>query len=554
MHGAHILIWEQWRRSWRGLALVTGSLFLYATLLYFVDRLIFIGFANNPNIALGAAYIPVAGAIALVFLHESRNQIDFAFPKRMLWLPIHTHTVVITQYAFKLVVVAVISTLAGWVCLNFIKVTYAIFPQVLLFLTITAALQALVLLVAGYGAGTGTAWFLAAFAIGAILLYPIYDAVAINFGIQMPLDRIEPAWQLAPEFDEDQYYPSFTNWPWWGAAASLVWWLIVAYIGARQARSEVPADPVGRMFRISSNLTYLDRDADTFPSAEAAQRWFEWRRSGFLFPWLSAALGIILVVTFRGTLDEEESRFVISFSLLAVAPAIVAVILGYSLTRSDPKYLWFVSAKPLSNQVLARAKLVMAMKAIATAYILLAIVYFIANMIIFQEANPVASLVNDIRTITTTTGPFSEGLALLAASLLITIVAVWSLFWLGRAGGVIAWLAGMVAIAYSFYEDRDFIDTEAGTISPISIAFGSALTVLAIAGVLFAFAWALKNKLITIRTVAIALIAWILLAAPTLLFREIAGERSIPIMILWLLIPLAPVATVPLSVAWHRYR
>ncbi len=551
------LLWEQWRQTWRGLALIAGALFGYWLLLILVERLVFIIFSNNPRIALAAAYVPVAGAVGLLFMQESRSQIGFAYPRRMFWLPVHTYALVGAQFLYKIAVIALLAAAAGWICATEIKLTFAIMPQVVMFTGMAATLLGMVFLVCGYGTGTGLALFVPAAAISILAFRYVYAAVSHNFILQMPPSAYDLAQiGLTPETGEFLYvYPEFSAWTWWGGAATIVWWAMVSYLAARRARSEVPGDRVGRWVRMVSNVTYLDRDSDEFASPEAAHRWFEWRRVVYMYPWITLALGLFMVATLRSSMEDEENKFIVGFSLLGIAPAIVAVLIGYAMTRPDPRYMWFVGGRPLTTGTISRVRLLVSIKAIAIAYLLAFVAYTGASFILFQSTNPISALVTDLELITSTYGSSRNSLVMLASAVWIALIVVWSMFWMGRTAGVVAWIAAILASAYFYFDGGRVYQRQGDNIvSPTWIAFGSALTLLMVIGVVAVFSWAIYRKLLSVKTLpAIAIVAAVTVWAG-FQFRDVIGPDNMVPALIWILVPIAPFATVPVTLAWQRHR
>ncbi len=552
------LLWEQWRQTWRGLALISGALLAYWFLLVTLEQLVFFIFSNNPRIALAAAFVPVAGGIGLLFMQESRSQIGFAYPRRMFWLPVRTYALVGAQFVYKVTMVALLALAAGWICTTEIKPTFAIMPQVLFFTGLSATLLGLVFLMCGYGNGTGFALFVPAAALSIIAFQPVAGAMFYNFTLIMPPSAYDLARiGLTPETGQHLYvYPEFSTSLWWGGAATLVWWAIVGYWAARHARSEVPGDRVGRWVRMVSNVAFLDRDSDQFSSPEAAHRWFEWRRVVYLYPWITLALGLLMVATLQSSLDTEENKFIVGFSLLVIAPAIVAVLIGYALTRPDPRYMWFVGGRPLTTNTIARVRLFVSMKAIAIAYVLAIIAYTVTNALMFGNWNPIDALVTDLQLITSTYGKVANPLLMVGAAGWLAVMVVWSLFWLGRSAGVIAWIAGLLAGAYFGLSGSEIFEVKDSlVVSPIWTIFGGALTILLAISFVAVYAFAIQRGLISVRILPLLVGMVALSAGGIYMFREVMGE-SIPVasIAVWLLVPLLPLASVPATLAWQRHR
>jgi hypothetical protein len=441
-------------------------------------------------------------------------------------------------------VVALFAYAAGWLSDVVIKEIYYPGPQVWMMLIGVAAAHALTLLVCGYGAGTGTALFAIAVFVSLPVMRVAFSAMATNINIPSPLPN--------------EYEPPVIGYtPVWAALGSLAFWFVAAFIGARQARREVPEDPVGKLVRLAQHMTYLEREHAVFKSPEAAQRWFEWRRGAYLFPWMSLGLGLTLLLTFNVVLEQLEMRFVVSFNLLVVAPAIVASLVGYVMTRSTNEYNWFVGARPLSTAMIARTRLQAGAKAVAWAYLLLAIAFVIANKLKFPSEPILASLVHDLRVMTSTQGPFSQGAALLAFMAVGAVLASWTLFWIARAAGVFVWIAGMLVAGWYYTAGSLYVYQEAGASSQfvtpmtvfiwgMSVLLGAAAVTTLAAGVIRGF--------VRGGTLAGLVLCWVGLAASAWLLFRLLDFGSPALVVVWLLLPLVPLASVPLTLEWQRHR
>ena len=557
MRAVYTLFWEQFRQSWRGLGLILGAVVGYWLLLFLVEDLVFIIFSNNPRIALAAAFAPVVGGIGIMLMQETRGQISFAYPRRNFWIPVHTYALVGTQLVFKIALVAALAIAAGWICATEIKLTFAIFPQVLMFTSLTAALLGLVFLTCGYGAGTGFALFIPAFGISLIGFGPVLAAVNYNFSLVMPPSAYDLARiGLTPETATHLYvYPEFSRSVWWAGIATPLWWALVCYVAARHARSEVPGDRIGRWVRVVTNVAYMDRDSDSFASPEAAQRWYEWRRVTYLFPWLATAIGIVLIATLQSSLEAEENKFVVGFSLFVLAPAITAVLVGYTMTRPDPRNMWFIGGRPLTTSAISRIRLMVSVKALAIAYALLMITYIVANAYFFRNWNPLDSLITDMQLVTSTYGSSGSGAVMLLGTAWIVLLVIWSLFWLGRVAGFVAWIAAMLASAYFYLEGGTmFAARDSEIVSPVWNVFGGTLTVLMLAGIVFAYGFSVYRRLLSVKLLPVLAIVLLLSLASIWAIREAIHPKSLPIVFVWLLVPFAPFASVPATLTWQRHR
>jgi len=238
--------------------------------------------------------------------------------------------------------------------------------------------------------------------------------------------------------------------------------------------------------------------------------------------------------------------------LLGLAPAAVACLLGYTLTRKDAMYTWFVGPRPISTAAIGKARFVAGIKGILWGYGLLLVALVIVQRILFPDHPLHPSVVQDLRETTNTSGPYLEGLLMLAFYLGIVVLGVWSLFWLGRAAGVAVWVAG-IAGGIHFYMTGELYIVKDGTRSPVLITFLVALTAIALAGLVFSYAAACKRGHVSPRGLGAAILAALILAASAFLFADYIPTRQVWVVALWLMVPILPFAALPLTIDWHRH-
>ena len=542
MRGLAVFVWEQWRQTYKGLAVVFAALALFGLGAWQFKDLLMFAFSKSERLVVSSAYIPALGAVALLFLQEQRGRVGFAYPRRMLVLPVHTLVLVAAPLVYRLAMIAVFGGATGWIAKTFLMEIYFIGPQTLALMALVAAIHAFVFLTCGYGAATGTALFAAACAIGIPVLAPLLHNVNANFNI--------PSKPLKDYIPPDLGYGGVPI-----ALAAIGYWLLVAYMGARYARSEVAEDPVGGLVRVVTRIAYFDRDRTEFASPEAAQQWLEWRRGAYLFPWISFLLGAVLLVTLRLSGDEMLNRFLISFNVLAVAPAVIASLAGYTLTRGANDYQWFAGARPLSTASIARARLRAGAKAVLWTYILLGALFAVSFKIMFPGSSVVVSLVQDLRTITSTSGPFAEGIGLLAFVSVFAMLTSWSLFWMARAAGVVVWIAFAV-VGLWFYSAGSIYQYDPKTdqfVSPTTYFVLATAVCLGAVGVC-AIAAAVWRGYIRPLTLIAILVLWAALAFAGSRIAYAIDFGGPLVLNAWALLPFVPLASVPLTIEWQRHR
>ncbi|MCC6153313.1 MAG: hypothetical protein IT367_06120 [Candidatus Hydrogenedentes bacterium] len=542
MRSLIVFIWEQWRQTNKALAIVFSGLVLYGLIAWQLDRLLKYAFSNSYGLMLSAAHLPVLGAVVLLFLQENRGRVGFAYPRRMLVLPAHTFSLVAAPLIYRLCVIGLFAFATGWVCDAFIADVYFKGPQILLLLTLVAALHAFVFLICGYGASTGTAIFIAAFIVGLPGLNVFIQSTILNFGLPNP--KIPPIYTV-PDI-------GFGGLPF--AFLLIPYWFAVAYVGARHARSEVAEDPVGGLVRFATRITYFGEERDEFPSPEAAQQWLEWRRGAYLFPWLAFALGLILVVALPAASEAQERRFVISFFVLGVSPAVVASLVGYIVTRPGNDYQWFVGARPLLTATIARARLRAGIKALIWAYVLLGVLFLVAFKVMFWDQPIVPSLVSDLHNITSTEGTVRQGIPILAMLAVLAALTSWSLFWLARVAGVVVmFVAAGVSIWLYLKGGGLYSFGPNGVTTPMTPGITAMAATSGLLGVA-AIGVALWRKYISIPLLIGAVACWAVLVFLGMKLRGTVDIGSPLVVGAWMLLPFIPLASVPLTLEWQRHR
>lgn len=542
MRGLLVFVWEQWRQTYKGLAAMGAALVLYGAAMWkFTELLLFI-FSFSESLAICCAYLPALGAVALLFLQENRGRIGFAYPRRMLVLPAHTFVLVAAPLVYRLVVILLFGLATGWICDTFLRDVFFIGPQCLILMTLVAAMHAFVFLTCGYGAGTGTAIFAVAFLIGLPGLNVFYQNFMENLAYPNP-------WTPLRDVPNVGFGGAHV------ATGVILYWFVVAYLGARYARSEVAEDRVGGLVRIATRVTYFDRDREEFDSPEAAQQWLEWRRGAYLFPWLSLLIGLVLAVAIRPAANQMENRFMLSFYVLAVAPAVVASLVGYLVTRPAGDYQWFALARPLSTSTIAKSRLRAGVKAVVWTYVLLGALFAIAFKIKFPNDSILASLVEDLYVITSTQGPFGQGLRLLAFLAAAAALSSWSLFWLARSAGVVVWLA--VAIVGSWFYSTGTLyqydpetDTFVSATTPFILAMAAFLGVTGVCAIVAAV-W---RRYIHAITLAVMLVLWLVLVFIGIRMQYAVDAGGPVVLAVWMLMPFIPLASIPLTLEWQRHR
>ncbi|GMW01116.1 MAG: hypothetical protein AMXMBFR84_22530 [Candidatus Hydrogenedentota bacterium] len=534
----HTILWEQCRNTISGLAVIAAIMAVYGLMLYFVLDLTMRIFARSDSLTFSVAYLPLLGATAILFLNENRNVIRFDYPRRMFIHPVRTWVLVSTQMGYKLAALLMLTLASGLMCRYLIYPEFVFWPQLFAAAIWVTMLQAVVFLAMAFGGGTGIVIGLGI----ALLTSPLAAIVFGAAGSTLSIRR-EPELFVLP----------VTSISMAGCSLVGVWWA-TAVMAARRARNEVPEDRVGFWMRTAGTIARFERPEHDFASKEAAQRWYEWRRGTYLYPWVSVAAGLILSVAMNSSLTGMHLRFQFLLIMLGLAPGAVACLMGYLLTRQDAMYDWFVGAKPIANRSIGAARIAASVKALAIGYAMLIVTYVLGHWILFPDSPLHPTVVSDLRETTVTEGSYADGLLMLGFYAFTVLLAVWSIFWLGRVAGVAIWLAGFAA-AVHYYRVGQLYDVQGGdTSSPVISTFAIALTAVAFVGLVGSYGVALWRGILTAAKAGAALLAALVLASCALYFRGYIPLENSWLVAFWFMVPLAPFAALPLTIAWQRNR
>ncbi len=568
-----ILLWEQWRGSRAGIGLVALFLAVYALALHWGDQLLFYLFSKNEHVTFGVAYLAAFGVLVLCFLHEGRHHASFGFPRRMFALPVHTGTLFATRFVYKIAAVGLAAAAAGWLCILFIDSVWSPIPGLLLFVGLVLALETLSILICAYGPGGGTAKFLPVLAVASCGFYPIVSAMGRNLDANEPrlselqakvlrdaTARISMANPGIPAEElPDAVISLLTNSPviglapWYGTLALFLVFGSVSYWVFARARSEVSEDPLGEVLRRIIDRVHTRGDR-AHASAMAAQRWLEWRRLTHLLPWVTVVITLLLALGIYRSQQDQEAHAMVAVTCFFIGPAITAASFGYLTTRFDQRYLFFVAGRPVNSAMLGRAKLWAGMRAVAMAYALMGVLYVALMSALFRKSDLLDALMGDVGMLVDGRGTFSQMLPVTAATLLVALIAIWSLLWLGRAIGVMVWMAGIAAmIGYQFDDRLTFLPGGESPWPPVLVVFVSALTILTLTGCVIAFLLSARKGFVTKKGIVITIAIWAVLVALTTPLRSWTGTNT-PLALALIALPLLPLVVLPATIEWQRHR
>jgi hypothetical protein len=249
-----------------------------------------------------------------------------------------------------------------------------------------------------------------------------------------------------------------------------------------------------------------------------------------------------------------HQRFQALLVLLGLAPAAVACLLGYTMTRNDARYTWFVGPRPITTAAIGRARVAAGIKGMLWAYALLFVTLAIVFRVFFPGHPLHTAVVQDLRETTNTSGPYLEGMLMLAFYFAVVVLGVWSLFWVGRAAGVAVWVAGLVG-GLQFWRLGQLYVVAGGAedSSPVLMTFVYALTALAVAGLLLSYVVACKRGHVSPRGLVGVAVAAVVLGVVAFACGSFLPTRRTWLVALWLAVPVIPFATLPLTIDRQRH-
>jgi hypothetical protein len=359
--------------------------------------------------------------------------------------------------------------------------------------------------------------------------------------------------------------------PEWLMVALLAPQLPLAYLVARAAvararRGDVPEWRLPVVLRTAIGLRGARKP---IPTAEAAQRWSEWRQHGWSLPgWVAIVLPFASALVF---IDRQAPAFVlISVVTSLLTPPLMAAFVGVRLARAgqgrrDEYGLSpFLATRPLTSAALVAAKLRVALLSIVMAWVVagagitltltLADAWAVAGGLLRRGA----ALMGTSRPVT---------LSLLTVGLLIALtwkrlvvgmyVALTGRTWLVRTHLALNLVALALALpVFDWIIGRR--DVLAGLQDAAPWILGG-LVALKLAAAGWVMVRVDRARLVERRTLARGAAAWLLVATSLYVLLVWVGATSrvpghLVLLTAILLVPLSRLCAAPLALAWNRHR
>ena len=503
--------------------------------------------------------------IALLYCHSDERDLKMTMPTFLLRLPVRTVDLVVWRISWGLLCVGVISIWSsGLQFLVFgaaVEAHFAFWTPFLIATTTFAVLQAL-------------AWSFGGNGILALLVgEPVFLLLAVWLGWELPTQPFDPSRYTATR-----------------VLATLAGSYLVAYAGVRIRRRDgldISAIPTGLFSRLAR---HRDVDRPPFATPEEAMRWFEWRRQARMLPVLvlggSLFLGSVALTVLGPGIGQTSWNMALAISggWFAVtflnALGITAALFGaycffqnHRLKTGPQKTLLFI--RPVSTKTLATARVVVALRSSGVSLAPLVLAYVVTVLFVarVEDSTGVPAVIES------STGLGGIGVA--AVLLCGALAAVWCLQWFGNVAAFLSLLGvgGAVLWVISGFDDTRL---RLDPVSPPALWIG---TFILFAGCAYLFYAAFRRDLVEKRSLLIALAAlpFLFVGFSTLLSLDGFGDGGFlriwaPIRSrllargprteggraardrrfrrgsVFAVLPLAPLATVPLFMHLARHR
>lgn len=542
---------EQFQRTLPILILSLGISTVPCIILYTVRRAIEhisrIAVTADEELAVSAIFLAHAvGIIGLLYCHSDERDIKLNMPNYLLRLPIRTFDLNVYRMGYGLLFVGAIGIGSSSVYyLLFGQEMEAIFPfwtPILYGITMFAFLQALAWCIGGSGFGV---------ILTALTIHLLVDGLIFDFDSELG--------DLSGYMTVD-------------ALSLIAISFLVAYAGVRTRRRE--GLNITRMLGPLSSMIDRDRGVDRppFASPDEAMRWFEWRRQGRMLP-VFALFGAIVFSIYAlfqlpNALFERYSwnSAMTVYSVTVVmgfytALGSTALFFGaYSFFQNQRIQLGpqktFLFIRPVSTKNLASARIAATLRSVLISIppfaVVCAITVFFAARSNDNDPNGLPGFVQEHIGL--------DGAAIAILLLLGIITAIWCVQWFGNllAFGTIftvgAWVyITIVALKSLLTETESLFESE---------VFATNAVLICALVCAFLFYLAHRRGLLETKNFFIALAASPFLAAgfwtffnwDNIQYGEPYAYAHLAEIIPFAVLPLAPLATVPLIMHFARHR
>jgi len=340
---------------------------------------------------------------------------------------------------------------------------------------------------------------------------------------------------------------------------------IVAVLGvSRDRRGDCVGWP-GFRGRLAAVMDLLPGRQKPFNSPAAAQFWREWHEKDRLMP---AACGIwvagIILLRVLGITDTRAT--VLLFTFMLQVGLVVPLFAGFIVGQCGRKSVIddFKATLPVSNSRLSAMILRPGAAGLSSAWaIYVAGLLFMIGwyfMVGQGDAIPLGQY-NSVKNAVLELG-YANTLLLVASG----IVVVWGAMGLGASMTLVGrpwllwgfWLAicsiGPVLLVLDTLHALNLIPF---SVAPLFSSLPWTIGICCLLGTAWAFSAARRRYLIASTTICLGLGLWLLLCCSvglTWLPRDDLGPSTIVLVMGLLALPVAPLATAPLALAWNRHR
>ncbi len=546
------LLSEQFKRTFPILVLSAGISVVSSLIAYLdyrrIENPIHSDLVSASEIALGGIVLAhFCAIVAFLYCYSDDRDLRLTMPAHLLRLPVRTGELVFWRMGYSVVCMAMLGLLSS-------SCFYALFSSeigsnetmadylpfwipMLAGVTIFVCLQALAWTVGGSGAGvTGVAGG----------LYILTLSLVNDFEFTL----------IDPEMYKGLAIPVLL------AIALCVSWAGVAL----RRRGSLDLENVfgGRLPALS---LHRDGELRPFESAEAAMRWFEWRRQGWNFPVFVALLSITFAIfairtnSVIETLEwspDQVRAFVSQVVAIAFYTALgLAVFMfgAYALFQNQRIQLGpeksFLFIRPVSTRSLALARTTVALRSLLLAIVPMCIVSLVTIYLALQidEKSGVGAMIERYGSLQA---------FIIALFLLLGLCgALWCVYWSGNGLAVLM----IFAIPMIVMQTIPAFDS----LSPDQVeTYALGVTALVtIPTTLYLFYRARRERLLDVKALLPWIVAWPFVLGGFLTFANwvnlqdgnpfvLFGE-SVPVLAV-AMVPILPLATVPLIMQYARHR
>ncbi len=344
-------------------------------------------------------------------------------------------------------------------------------------------------------------------------------------------------------------------------------YVVARFAVARARRGEVP-DWRGALVRVTPVAEVLSHRRDRFATPARAQAWFEWRRHGRSLPmWVAILLPFELVLLWVA--GDSTSLIVEILLSVLLTPAFMATFAAAAVSQSNPSasdaygVSPFIATRPLTNAELVAAKLKMAIRSTAFAWLLV----LLAVPLALRFSGTDTVVLEHWRHLTAIVGtPRAIGFLLLVmwGFIALTWTQLVQSLYIGLTGRGAVIKGSVVLVLGFFFLFGPFAEwiVETQRLGRIWSALPLIFTIL-VSLKMIAAVWIgvrlYERRLLSDRMLVIGAACWSI--AVFALYGVLVWLYDAPhiphylvMLVAILLIPLARLSAAPLALAWNRHR